>query len=148
MEKMKFQCASIVEELIYELGNHFLCMNPWMDLGWSSITNIDWALDLKTFFQLHLKCDWRCLLCDKNMWQLIIVQVFDFVKDEWCFSPFSFMKSKFQNWLTTHLDVVIWMFVQKFYAHENGLYLIVTHTSTKIKVTSLMPSSMWGGGVG
>jgi hypothetical protein len=56
------------------------------------------------------------------MWQLIIMQVFDFVEDGWCFSPFSFMKSKLQNWLTTHLDVVIWIFVQKFYALENALY--------------------------
>jgi hypothetical protein len=147
MAKVKFQCASIVEDLMYELGNHFP-LHESMDAFRVDYHQYWLGLDLKTFFQLHLKCDWRCLLCDKNMWQLIIVQVFDFVKDEWCFSPFSFMKSKFQNWLTTHLDVVIWMFVQKFYAHENGLYLIVTHTSTKIKVTSLMPSSMWGGGVG
>lgn len=50
--------------------------------------------------------------------QTTIVQILGFVKDEHCFSTLSFMKIKFKNWLTIHLDVVIQMFAQNFETFE------------------------------
>jgi hypothetical protein len=47
--------------------------------------------------------------------KITIVQVLDFAEDEWCFNILSFMK----NLLTTHLDVGIQLFVQKFYTLES-----------------------------
>jgi ABC-type tungstate transport system substrate-binding protein len=46
------------------------------------------------------------------------VQILGFVKDKHCFSTLSFMKTKFKNQLTLHLDVVIQMFVQNFETFE------------------------------
>jgi len=37
------------------------------------------------------------------------------IEDERCFSNLGFMKSKLKNRLTTHLDLVVKMFVQKFF---------------------------------
>jgi hypothetical protein len=34
------------------------------------------------------------------------------VEDERCFSTLSFVKSKLKNKLTTHLDLVVWMYVE------------------------------------
>ncbi len=44
------------------------------------------------------------------------------MENEKCFSTLSFMKRKFKNNFTTHLDVIILMFIQKFYILENVLY--------------------------
>jgi hypothetical protein len=53
MAKVKFQCASIFEELISELGNHFPS-HELMD-AFRAVYHQYWlGLDLKTFFQLHL----------------------------------------------------------------------------------------------
>jgi ABC-type tungstate transport system substrate-binding protein len=46
------------------------------------------------------------------------VQILGFVKDKHCFSTLSFMKTKFKNQKTLHLDVVIQMFVQNFETFE------------------------------
>jgi hypothetical protein len=51
MAKVKFYYASIVEELIYELGNHFLSHESMDALR---VVHHQYWLDLKTFFQLHL----------------------------------------------------------------------------------------------
>jgi hypothetical protein len=45
-----------------------------------------------------------------KMAEIIVVQVIGSMEDEWCFSMFSFMKTKLRNRLMTHLDVVIRMF--------------------------------------
>jgi hypothetical protein len=37
------------------------------------------------------------------------------VEDDRCFSNLSFMKSKLKNWLTAHLDLVVWMYAKSFY---------------------------------
>jgi len=37
------------------------------------------------------------------------------VEDEICFSNLRFTKSKLKNRLTTHLDLVVMMFTQKFF---------------------------------
>jgi hypothetical protein len=37
------------------------------------------------------------------------------VENEWCLSNLGFMKSKLRNILTTHLDLVVKMFGQKFF---------------------------------
>jgi len=51
--------------------------------------------------------------------ELAIVQVIGIVKDERCFSTFTFMKNKQRNWLTMDLELVIQMFSQKFFTMEN-----------------------------
>jgi hypothetical protein len=48
-----------------------------------------------------------------------IVQEIDFVKDEHCFSTLTFMKTKLQNQLVIHLELVIRMFCQKFFTLQN-----------------------------
>jgi len=57
-----------------------------------------------------------------KMVEIAVVQVIGSMEDEWCFSMFSFMKTKLRNQLTTHLDVVIHMFDSKFYTFENFPY--------------------------
>jgi hypothetical protein len=54
--------------------------------------------------------------------KIAIIQVLGSIEDEWCFNTLSFMMSKLQNRLTTHLVLVICMFVQKFYTFGNFLY--------------------------
>jgi hypothetical protein len=39
--------------------------------------------------------------------ELVVVQVIGSVKDEWCFSAFTFMKTKLNNQLMKHLELVI-----------------------------------------
>jgi hypothetical protein len=51
--------------------------------------------------------------------KLAIVQVIDFVKDERCFSMLTFMKTKLQNQLIMHLELVIHMFRQKLFTLQN-----------------------------
>jgi hypothetical protein len=45
--------------------------------------------------------------------------VVDSVEDERCFLILAFMKSKLCNRLTTHLPLIVHMFVQRFYTIEN-----------------------------
>ncbi len=44
------------------------------------------------------------------------------VEDKCTFSMLAFMKQKLHNRLEPNLDTILWMFVQKFYTHENFLY--------------------------
>jgi hypothetical protein len=50
-----------------------------------------------------------------------MVMVLGNVKNECTFSNMSFMKNKFQNHLTTHLDLVVRMYAQTFYSLETFL---------------------------
>ncbi len=50
--------------------------------------------------------------------KIVVVQVFGYVEDEWCFSSLNIMKSKLRKRLMMHLDVIIWMFTQKSYTLE------------------------------
>jgi hypothetical protein len=54
--------------------------------------------------------------------KIVVVQVLDVMKDERCFSTLSFMKNKLRNQLTTHLDVIIHVFAQRFYILESFPY--------------------------
>jgi hypothetical protein len=54
--------------------------------------------------------------------KIAVVQVLDVMKDERCFSPLSFMKNKLRNQLTTHLDVIIQVFAQRFYTRDSFPY--------------------------
>jgi hypothetical protein len=47
-----------------------------------------------------------------------IVQVISSVEDERTFSTFTFMKSKLQNQLARHLNIVIHIFAQNFFTKE------------------------------
>jgi len=51
--------------------------------------------------------------------KLANVQVIDFVKDECCFAMLTFMKTKLQNRLIMHLELVIHMFRQKLFILQN-----------------------------
>jgi len=50
--------------------------------------------------------------------KLCIVMVLGNVKDKHTFSNLAFVKSKIQDCLTIHLDLVVWMYVQNFYSLE------------------------------
>jgi hypothetical protein len=47
------------------------------------------------------------------------VQVIGSMEDERCFSTLTFMKAKLQNRVTTHLELIIWIFSQKFFTLQN-----------------------------
>jgi hypothetical protein len=40
----------------------------------------------------------------------LVLQVIGLLEDEWCFFTLTFMKNKLQNWLTMHVELIIWMF--------------------------------------
>ncbi len=66
-------------------------------------------------------CKCHCGLEVVKFWKLVeitIVVVVGIMEDEQTFSKVNFMKSKFCNRLTTHLDLVVWIYVQKFYRLE------------------------------
>jgi hypothetical protein len=50
--------------------------------------------------------------------KLCIVMVLGNVKEKHTFSNPAFVKSKIQDCLTIHLDLVVWMYVQNFYSLE------------------------------
>ncbi len=50
--------------------------------------------------------------------EIAIVMVVGSVEDERIFSTVNFMKSKLCNCLTTHLNLVVWMYAQFFYKLE------------------------------
>jgi len=54
--------------------------------------------------------------------KLAMCQVLGFVEDEHCFNTLFFMKGKFCNCFTTHLDVCVKMFSQDFYNLETFPY--------------------------
>jgi len=50
--------------------------------------------------------------------EITIVMFVGTMEDENTFSIVNFMKFKLRNHLTTHLDLVVWMYAQKFYRLE------------------------------
>jgi hypothetical protein len=56
------------------------------------------------------------------------VQVINYVVDEKHFNNLNFIKSKLCNWLTTHLNLLVWMFSQQLYTLENFPYPKVVAT--------------------
>jgi hypothetical protein len=57
--------------------------------------------------------------------KLCIVMVLGKVKDKHTFANLAFVKSKIQDCLTIHLDLVVWMYVQKFYSLEPFPFYII-----------------------
>jgi hypothetical protein len=51
--------------------------------------------------------------------EIAMVQVLSSIKDETYFSNLNFIKSKFCNCLTMHLNLMIKMFIQQFYMLKN-----------------------------
>jgi hypothetical protein len=47
--------------------------------------------------------------------EIVMVQVLGSMEDEKTFNNLAFMKSKLHNWLTTHLNLCMRMFIQNFY---------------------------------
>jgi hypothetical protein len=54
-----------------------------------------------------------------------VVQMIGSVEDEWCFSTFTYMKTKLNHWLTKHLELVIWMISQKSFTMQNFPFGVV-----------------------
>jgi len=54
--------------------------------------------------------------------KISMVWVIGSIKEERCFNNLNFIKSKFHNQLTMHLDLLVWMFVQQIYMLENFPY--------------------------
>jgi hypothetical protein len=67
----------------------------------------------------HCSLEWFFLV------KLCMVMVLGSVEDEHVFSNLSFLKSKLQNHLTTHLNLIVWMYVQSFYNLESFHFYIV-----------------------
>jgi hypothetical protein len=56
-----------------------------------------------------------------------MVQVINSVEDKRYFNNLNFIKLKFHNQLTTHLEFVVWMFVQQFYTLNFFSYIQITN---------------------
>jgi hypothetical protein len=54
--------------------------------------------------------------------KIVMVQMLGLVEDEKTFSNLIFMKNKMCNWLTTHLDLYVYMFTQNFQTLINFPY--------------------------
>ncbi len=88
------------------------CMAPSFDINpltrmWQHVTT---SCILITSFVEYVK-----------LAKLAMVQVVGNVEDERCFFPFTFMKFKLCNRLTTHLSLVVRLFVQHFYINTKFL---------------------------
>ncbi len=55
------------------------------------------------------------------------------VKDERCFSNLGFVKSKFKNRLTTHLDLIVRIFAQKFFTFNTFPFAIAMNVWNAVK---------------
>jgi hypothetical protein len=87
---------------------HSLQMNLFTSL-WQTITaNNMLSSNLSEFIKLA---------------EIACVQVMGSVEDERTFSTLSYVKDKLQNHLTTHLELTVAMFSQKFYTIDSFPYL-------------------------
>jgi len=59
--------------------------------------------------------------------KLCMVMVLGSVEDEHIFSNLAFIKTQLQNHLTIHMDLVVWMYVHKFYDLENFPFYLAIH---------------------
>ncbi len=93
---------------------------------WCQNNNAE-PLDLNTFTKL-----WRTLSSSHifehpileyiKLIELHVVQFIGSIMDEWCFFTLTFMRTKLKNWLTLHLELVIWTVNQKFFTMESFPY--------------------------
>jgi hypothetical protein len=63
------------------------------------------------------------IICSKlSKWlklvELSMAMVLGSVEGERCFFNLFIMKNKLRNWLTTHLNLMVWMYAQSFYTME------------------------------
>jgi hypothetical protein len=66
--------------------------------------------------------------------EIAIVQIIGLVEDECTLNTLSFMKPKFKNRLTNHLDLVIHMLSQHFYTLENFPYDVAIQKGKEMHV--------------
>jgi hypothetical protein len=66
--------------------------------------------------------------------KLAIVMVLGSVEDENTFFNVNFLKSKLQNWLTIHLDLVVRLFAQKIYDLDSFPFYIIIREWGKDKM--------------
>jgi hypothetical protein len=57
--------------------------------------------------------------------KLFVVMVMGTIEDERCFSNLGLMKNNLRNILTTHLDLVIKNFTQKFFTFETFPFVVI-----------------------
>ncbi len=62
------------------------------------------------------------------------VQMIGSVEDEICLSTLAFKNTKLRNRFNDHLDLVVYMFAQKFYNLENFPYNVAIQSWKSIKV--------------
>jgi trans-aconitate methyltransferase len=88
------------------------------------MSNVQWAMDqpmdVNLVSRLWKKLSPDALLCVQlfkfmKVAKLVVVQIMGSMEDERTFSTPTFMKTKLQNWLCEHLDLVVCMFAQPFY---------------------------------
>jgi hypothetical protein len=60
--------------------------------------------------------------------KIAMVTVLGSMEDERTFNNLAFMKSNLRNWLPTHLDLCVHMFIQNFYTNTNFQYDIAIAT--------------------
>jgi hypothetical protein len=66
--------------------------------------------------------------------ELFMTLVLGSVEDKWCFFTFSFTKSKLKNQLIIHLNLVVYMYSQKYYFLENFPFSAAMRSRTQKKV--------------
>ncbi len=81
---------------------------------------MDQPMDVNSVSKLWNKLFRNALLCAQlskfmNIAKLVVVQIMGSVEDEKTFSTLTFMKTKLQNQLCEHLNLVVCMFAQPFY---------------------------------
>ncbi len=88
------------------------------------MSNAQWAMDqpmdVNPMSRLWKKLFPNALLCVQlfefmKVAKLVVVQIMGSIEDESIVSTLTFMKTKLQNQLCEHLDLVVWMFVQPLY---------------------------------
>ncbi len=62
-----------------------------------------------------------------------MAMIMGWVEDERCFPNHGFMKSKLRNIMTTHLDLVVRMFDQKFFTLNTFTFAIAMSSWTSAK---------------
>jgi hypothetical protein len=80
-----------------------------------------------------------------NLVKLCIVMALGNLQDKHTSSNLAFVKSKIQDCLTIHLDLVVWMYVQNFYFHWNLSHytlLFVSERKASCNMVSMFNSTI------
>ncbi len=87
-------------------------------------------------FKFH--CDLK-IVKDLKLVEIVTIIVVHNVEDKKTFSTISFMKSKLHNCLTTHLDLVVQMYIQAFYKLETIFEFPLTFPKKNLEMPRKKP---------